>query len=117
MTCAHAVSVAIKKIPGVASVEVTLKRGHAEVQLQPGNGVRIEQLWEAVRKQGLTPKATGVVVRGTLNGTKLAVPPSGATYEVSGRTGHGESIEVYGTMSPPPKNVKPTLVVSTPPTP
>ena len=112
MTCAHAVSVAIKKIPGVASVEVTLKRGHAEVQLKPGNRVRIEQLWEAVRKQGLTPKATEVVVRGTLDGTKFAVLPSGAAYDVTGRTGSGESIELRGTMSPTPKNANPTLVVS-----
>src|SRR5258706_5034037 len=116
MTCAHAVSVAIQKIEGVASVEVTLKRGHAEVQLKPGNRVRIEQLWEAVRKQGLTPKETQVLVRGTLDRGTLTVRPSGATYEVTGevtgRTGAGEEVEISGTMSPPPKKAKPTLIVS-----
>jgi copper chaperone CopZ len=114
MTCAHAVRVAIEKIEGVVSVEVTLKRGHAEVQLKPGNRVRIEQLWEAVRKQGLTPKETEVVVRGTLNATTLTVPPSGAVYDVTGRVGSGEEVEIAGTMSPPAKKAKPKLTVSRP---
>ena len=73
MICAHAVSVAVKKIDGVESVEVTLNRGHAEIKLKPGNRVRIEQIWEAVRKQGLTPKEARVVVRGRLDGSKLTV--------------------------------------------
>ncbi len=114
MTCAHAVRVAIQKIEGVASVEVTLKRGHAEVQLKPGNRVRIEQLWEAVRKQGLTPKETEVVVRGTLNGTKLTVSASGGAYEVAGRTGTGEEVEITGTLSPSSKKTTPTLVIKMP---
>src|ERR1043166_8611851 len=117
MTCAHAVSVAIQKVDGVASVEVTLKRGHAEVQLKPGNRVRVEQLWEAVRKQGLTPKDTAVVIRGTLDGSTLTVPPSGATYQVTGRTGYKEQVEIAGTMTPPIKNTKPILMVVTPPQP
>ena len=111
MTCAHAVSVAIQKVDGVASVEVTLKRGHAEVQLKPGNRVRVEQLWEAVRKQGLTPKDTAVVIRGTLDGSTLTVPPSGATYQVTGRTGYKEQVEIAGTMTPDSKKTKPTLMV------
>jgi len=104
MTCAHAVRVAIQKIEGVASVDVSLQRGHAQVELKPGNRVRIEQLWEAVRKQGLTPKESRVVVVGKLAGTTLRVESAGAVYEVSGRSGAGEEVKLEGTLAAPPKN-------------
>ena len=85
-------------------MDVSLQRGHAQVELKPGNRVRIEQLWEAVRKQGLTPKESRVVVVGKLIGTTLRVEPAGALYEVSGRSGAGEEVKLEGTLAAPPKN-------------
>src|SRR6202050_4726722 len=66
MTCAHVVDVALKKVAGVESVEVSLNKGLATVRLKPGNTVSVPQLWELIHKNGYTPKTTTVVVRGLL---------------------------------------------------
>ena len=66
MTCAHVVNVALKKVPGVESVEVSLNRGLASVKLKPGNSVTVPQLWRLIHEEGYTPKATAVSVRGEL---------------------------------------------------
>jgi len=64
MTCAYAVRGALKKFSGVESVEVSLNKGLATVKLRPGNSVQPQEFWEAVRKNGFTPKETSVVIRG-----------------------------------------------------
>src|ERR1700679_144121 len=66
MTCAHVVNVALKKVDGVESVEVSLNKGMATVKLKPGNTVSVPQLWELIHKNGYTPKTTAVSVRGEL---------------------------------------------------
>ena len=66
MTCAHVVNVALKKVPGVESVEVSLNKGLASVKLKPGNSVSVPQLWQLIHEKGYTPKATAVSVRGEL---------------------------------------------------
>jgi copper chaperone CopZ len=68
MTCAHVVDVALRKVAGVESVEVSLNKGLATVKLKPGNTVTVPQLWELIHKNGYTPKATVVSVRGDLVG-------------------------------------------------
>jgi copper chaperone CopZ len=67
MTCAHVVYVALKKVPGVDSVEVSLNKGLATVKLKPGNTVTVSQLWKLIHDQGYTPKATTVLARGELS--------------------------------------------------
>src|SRR5438309_11452609 len=64
MTCAHVVDVALKKVPGVESVEVSLNKGLATVKLKPGNTVSVPQFWQLLHEKGYTPKATAVSVRG-----------------------------------------------------
>ncbi len=66
MTCAHVVDVALRKVAGVDSVEVSLNKGRAMVKLKPGNTVSVPQLWELIHKNGYTPKTTAVSVRGDL---------------------------------------------------
>lgn len=66
MTCAHVVDVALRKVAGVESVGVSLNKGLATVKLKPGNTVSVPQLWELIHKNGYTPKATTVSVRGEL---------------------------------------------------
>jgi copper chaperone CopZ len=64
--------VALKKVAGVESVEVSLNKGLATVKLKPGNTVSVPQLWELIHKNGYTPKTTSVSVRGevaNVNGT------------------------------------------------
>ncbi len=82
MTCAHVVHVSLKKIPGVDSVDVSLNKGLAVVKLKQGNAVTVPQLWETIHKQGYTPKATTVLIRGELidaqNELQLKVSGTGA---------------------------------------
>src|SRR5947209_3042883 len=66
MTCAHVVDVALKKVAGVESVEVSLNKGLATVKLKPGNSVAVPQLWQLLHEKGYTPKTTVVSVRGEL---------------------------------------------------
>jgi copper chaperone CopZ len=69
MTCAHVVHVALKKVTGVESVDVSLNQGLATVKMNPGNKITVPQLWQIIHSQGYTPKATTVLVRGTMAGT------------------------------------------------
>lgn len=66
MTCAHVVDVALKKVAGVETVEVSLNKGLATVKLKPGNTVSVPQLWELIHRNGYTPKSTVVSARGEL---------------------------------------------------
>src|ERR1051325_7688351 len=88
MTCAHAVRVALQKFPGVASIDVSLNQGSATVKLKPGNLIRPAQFWDAIRKNGNTPKTTRVDVRG-------AILPGGHQINVTG------SREIFDLKSPP----------------
>ena len=115
MTCAHVVDVALKKVPGVESVEVSLNKGLATVKLKPSNTVAIPQLWQLLHDKGYTPKATAISVRGELSevqghaqlkvtGTKdvltLAPDPKnpGAYSDVFKKL--GQSVTVQGVMVP-----------------
>jgi copper chaperone CopZ len=115
MTCAHVVDVALRKVAGVDSVEVSLNKGRAMVKLKPGNTVSVPQLWELIHKNGYTPKTTAVSVRGGLasvderlqlkvTGTKdtlvlAADPKNPAAYgEASKKL--GQTVTVHGVMVP-----------------
>ena len=66
MTCAHIVNVALKKLSGVESVEVSLNKALATIKLKPGNTISVPQLWRLLRDKGYTPGKTIVSVRGDL---------------------------------------------------
>ena len=68
MTCAHVVNVALKKMPGVETVDVSLNKGLATVKLKPGNTASVPQFWQLLHEKGYTPKATTVTARGELAG-------------------------------------------------
>ena len=115
MTCAHIVDVALKKMPGVDTVDVSLNKGLATVRLKPGNALSVTQFWQLLHEKGYTPKQTGVSVRGELaggpgrlqlkvSGTKDVLnlvpdPKNGAAYnEASNRA--GQTVIVQGIMTP-----------------
>src|SRR5690349_15932846 len=109
MTCAYAVRVALMKIPGVESAEVSLNKGLATVKLKPGNTVRPIQFWEAIRKNGNTPKATRVTVRGeVVGGTRFQVSGTGEVFEIQAASAMrqqlqgviGKTVSVEGTLTP-----------------
>lgn len=77
--CAHAVRVAVLKLPGVESVNVSLERAIAEIRLRAGNAVTLAQIRDLVRNNGFTPKDASVTVVGTLveRGGKPALDVTG----------------------------------------
>jgi copper chaperone CopZ len=115
MTCAHVVDVALRKVAGVESVEVSLNKGLATVKLKPGNTVTISQLWELIHKNGYTPKTTSVLVRGELanvngaiqlkvSGTKDVLPLAANSKNpaafAEARERIGQAVIVQGAMTP-----------------
>jgi copper chaperone CopZ len=115
MTCAHVVDVALKKVPGVESVEVSLNKGLATVKLKPGNTVSVPQFWQLLHEKGYTPKTTAVSARGEManvqgrlelevTGTKDALALAAdvknpAAYSEAG-TKLGQTVIVQGVMVP-----------------
>ncbi len=115
MTCAHVVDVALKRVAGVESVEVSLNKGIATVKLKPGNTVSVPQLWEVIHKNGYTPKSTAVSVRGDLgnvngqlrlkvSGTTetlaLAANPKNPTAYSEAPKKSGQTVIIQGVMEP-----------------
>jgi copper chaperone CopZ len=115
MTCAHVVHVALKKVAGVESVDVSLNQGLASIKLKPGNTVSVPQLWEVIHHNGYTPKTTTVSVRGELtegqgppqlkvSGTNqvlaLAVETKKAAVQNDLRQKRGQSVILQGVLVP-----------------
>jgi copper chaperone CopZ len=73
------VRVAVRKLPGVESVEVSLERATAEIRLRPDNRVTVAQLRKIVRDNGFTAKEATVTAAGTLveRGGRPALSQSG----------------------------------------
>lgn len=77
--CAHAVRVALKDIPGVNDVQVSLSKGDAVVTFAPGNSVRYQQLQRAIEKNGFVLKGSTIVADGT-----IVADSSGYALQISG---------------------------------
>jgi copper chaperone CopZ len=73
------VSVAIRKIEGVALVDVSLSGGFADVKLKPGNRVDPERIRQVARDNGFTPKGADVKAAGRIveRSGKLALEVTG----------------------------------------
>jgi hypothetical protein len=61
------VSVALRKIIGVESAQVSLNRGLVTIQLKPGNSIAMEQIRKAVASQGFSPRDARVTAIGKLS--------------------------------------------------
>jgi hypothetical protein len=112
MICAHAVSVDIKRFSGVEAVDVSLNKGSAAVKLKPGNTIAAGDLWEAIRKNGFTPKETRVVVRGVVEGGKFKVAGTSQSYDLAAdpqapkimdevARHSGKTVTIEGRLMPP----------------
>ena len=123
MTCAHIVDVALRKVEGVESAEVSLNRALAVVKLRPENQVSLTQLIKLIRGKGYTIKVVAVTARGVpvrqQNRWLLKVSGSNELLEavpaVSALAAHdelvrraGEMMTVQGSVTPP-KTIKEAL--------
>lgn len=59
-------SVSLKSVAGVDSVDVSLAKGLAAVKMKPGNTATLKQLQTAITKNGFTMKQSRVTVVGTV---------------------------------------------------
>jgi copper chaperone CopZ len=86
MTCAHVVNVALTKVAGVDSVEVSLTRALATVKLKPENNVSLAQMVRLVREKGYTIPTVSIVASGlpakSADRWVLKVPTSGERIEL-----------------------------------
>jgi copper chaperone CopZ len=86
MTCAHVVNVALTKIAGVDTVEVSLTRALATVKLKPGNDVSLAQMVRLVREKGYTIPSVSIAASGlpakSADRWVLKVPSSGERIEL-----------------------------------
>jgi len=86
MTCAHVVNVALTKVAGVDTVEVSLTRALATVKLKPGNDVSLAQIVRLVREKGYTIPNASIAVSGlpakSADRWVLKVPSSGERIEL-----------------------------------
>ena len=73
--------VAVQKLSGVESVNVSLEKASTDIQLRPRNAVTLEQLRSIVRNNGFTPKEAIVTVAGRLieRGGQPALEVTGAS--------------------------------------
>jgi len=58
------VSVAIKKLDGIESVDVSLEKATADIRLKPGNVITLPQLRRIIRQSGYPTKDAHVDARG-----------------------------------------------------
>ena len=77
--CAHGVKVAMQKVDGVESVELSLERALADVRLRPANRVPLDRFRQIVKGNGFEPKDANVTAIGTVreSGGKLSFEVSG----------------------------------------
>ena len=81
-------SVAIKKLDGVESVDVSLEKATADVRLGPGNTITLPQLRRIIRQSGYPTKDAHVEARGTLverNGKPTLDLQNGSFLELAAR--------------------------------
>ena len=99
----------LKKTRGVESCELTGNQDLLRITLAPGNAVRMEQIWEIVRRNGITLREATVTVRGEIRfeGGKpqLQATSSGPAYELIGdleeiRRHSGQTLVIEGETTP-----------------
>lgn len=118
-------SVAVKKLDGVETVDVSLNEGRVTVRFARGNGVTIHQLRRTIRNQGFSPREATLTLSAvieTRDGILIAViPGSEAAYtliaedEVRARLarGAGATFIVQGRLEADEDGVTPNRLAVT----
>jgi copper chaperone CopZ len=60
------VSVAIRKLDGVESVDVSLEKSAADIRLKPGNAITLPQLRRVIRQSGYPTRDAQIDARGAI---------------------------------------------------
>ena len=94
-------SVAVKKLDGVESVEVSLEKASADIRLKAGNKITLPQLRKIIRQSGYPTKDAHVEARGTFverNGKPALDLKNGTFLELSAKppTARVDAVDVTG---------------------
>jgi copper chaperone CopZ len=75
----------LEKLEGARKVDVSLEKGSARIELQPGNKVTLEQIQTIVKKNGFSPRSAHLKLSGTTQDKQVTISKSGesvlATYQ------------------------------------
>jgi copper chaperone CopZ len=80
--CARGVSASIQRMPGVKSVDVSLRTGLLEIVFTPGNTFKMSDLRKRIRENGFRSMEAKVTAVGAFSGSKFEVTGSGESYVV-----------------------------------
>jgi copper chaperone CopZ len=121
------VRVAVRKLEGVESVDVSLERGAATIALRPGNRITRPQLRQIIKNNGFTAKDATVTVIGTVveRGGKPALSVTGTdvVWLLAGsnaayadamqrvRSPQTAPVEAAGTVAAPANESQPEVLV------
>jgi copper chaperone CopZ len=81
--CARGVSASVHRLAGVRSVEVSLRTGILEIELTPGNTLKMSDLRNRIRENGFRPMGATVTAIGRFNGSRFEVLGTGESYDLS----------------------------------
>jgi copper chaperone CopZ len=82
--CARGVAASVQRLPGVKSVDVSLKKGLLKIVLGRGNTFKISDLRKRIRENGFRSMEATVTAVGDFSGSsKFEVVGSGESYDVA----------------------------------
>jgi copper chaperone CopZ len=90
--CARGVAASVQRLPGVKSVDVSLKKGLLEIVLERGNTFKMRDLRKRIRENGFRSLDATVTALGDFKeSSKFEVVGSGELYDVDSPDpkGHG----------------------------
>jgi copper chaperone CopZ len=80
--CARGVSASVHRWAGVRSVKLSLRTGILEIELTPGNTLKMSDLRNRIRENGFRPMEATVTAVGRFNGSRFEVLGTGESYDV-----------------------------------
>jgi copper chaperone CopZ len=80
--CARGVSASVGRLPGIESVNVSLKTGLLEIVLTRGNMFRMSDLRKRIKENGFRSMEATVTAVGRFNGSKFEVSGTGESYDL-----------------------------------
>jgi cation transport ATPase len=101
-SCSESLGRAFERLRGVKHVELSMSAGSVILELAEQNRITLEQVWDAIKRVGFTPGDTKVVVRGAVKGDAMTISVIDKTIRIEGRASEGDSVELKGTVTPPP---------------
>lgn len=104
-------SVAIKKLDGVESIDVSLEKASADIKLKPDNKITLAQIRRIIRSNGYPTKDAQIDAKGTFverDGKPVFDLLNGSTLDLveKPRGASAAAVEITGVSSPGDKDVE-----------